>query len=112
MTDKHTAALARLNDKQAAWLEVYTTHTRWQANVYARLVEAVKAAAAQMGGALPYVPVSLRDEYRAAALAAHNAAEEMGDALVALATDYADGWKNYQDYLLETMSTTDGKGQP
>ena len=109
--DRVTAALARLNDKQSAWLEIYTTHTRWQSNVYARLVGSVRALSAQLDALLPFMPLSHREDLRAAGLAHVHAVEEMGEALAALALDHAAGWKNYQDYLLETMkSTTDGKG--
>ena len=111
MTDI-VAALARLNDRQSAWVEVYTTHTRWQSNVYARMVGSVRSLSDQLDRLLPYIPLSQRDELRAAGLAHIHAVEEMGEALSTLALDHAAGWKNYQDYLLETMSTTDGKGQP
>ena len=47
------AALARLNDKQSAWVEVYTTHTRWQANVFARLTDSVRALSTQLDALLP-----------------------------------------------------------
>lgn len=109
--DRLVAALARLNEKQEAWVEVYTTHVRWQSNAYARLAGSVRVLSDQLEALLPYIPPSHRADLRLAGLAHVHAVEEMGEALSTLALDHAAGWKNYQDYLLETMSTTDGKGQ-